>query len=115
VLTEHYAGAFPVWLAPVQVTCIPVADEFHDYLAEVAAQLRAAGVRVAIDDSDDRFGRTIRNASQSKVPFTLIAAGEDRDAGAVSCRFRSGEQDNGVPAAEAVARIRDAIETKAQV
>ncbi|HJA59806.1 threonine--tRNA ligase [Brevibacterium sp. SMBL_HHYL_HB1] len=115
VLTEHYAGAFPVWLAPVQVTCIPVADEFNDYLAEVAAQLRAAGVRVEIDDSDDRFGKKIRNASKSKVPFTLIAGGEDRDAGAVSFRFRSGEQDNGVPVAEAVARILDAIETKAQV
>ena len=115
VLTEHYAGAFPIWLAPVQVTCIPVADEFNDYLAEVAAQLRAAGVRVEIDDSDDRFGKKIRNASKSKVPFTLIAGGEDRDAGAVSFRFRSGEQDNGVPVAEAVARILDAIETKAQV
>nr|WP_216630020.1 threonine--tRNA ligase [Brevibacterium renqingii] len=115
VLTEHYAGAFPAWLAPVQVTCIPVAEEFNDYLAEVAAQLRAAGVRVEIDDSDDRFGKKIRNASKSKVPFTLIAGGEDRDAGAVSFRFRSGEQDNGVPVAEAVRRILDAIETKAQV
>ncbi|KAB1949535.1 MAG: threonine--tRNA ligase [Brevibacterium sp.] len=115
VLTEHYAGAFPVWLAPVQVTCIPVADEFNDYLAEVADQLRAAGVRVEIDDSDDRFPKKIRNASKSKVPFTLIAGGEDRDAGAVSFRFRSGEQENGVPVAEAVRRILDTIETKAQV
>ncbi|UVI34534.1 threonine--tRNA ligase [Brevibacterium spongiae] len=115
VLTEHYAGAFPVWLAPVQVTCIPVAEEFNDYLAEVAAQLRAVGVRVEIDDSDDRFPKKIRNASKSKVPFTLIAGGEDRDAGAVSFRFRSGEQDNGVAVAEAVRRILDAIETKAQV
>ncbi|WP_426936261.1 threonine--tRNA ligase [Brevibacterium sp. LE-L] len=115
VLTEHYAGAFPVWLAPVQVTCIPVAEEFNDYLVEVAEQLRAAGVRVEIDDSDDRFGKKIRNASKSKVPFTLIAGGEDREASAVSFRFRSGEQDNGVPVAEAVRRILDAIETKAQV
>ncbi len=115
VLTEHYAGAFPVWLAPVQVTCIPVADEFNDYLAEVADQLRKAGVRVEIDDSDDRFPKKIRNASKSKVPFTLIAGGEDRDAGAVSFRFRSGEQENGVPVAEAVRRILDSIETKAQV
>lgn len=115
VLTEHYAGAFPVWLAPVQVTCIPVADEFNDYLAEVADQLRAAGVRVEIDDSDDRFPKKIRNASKSKVPFTLIAGGEDRDAGAVSFRFRSGAQENGVPVAEAVRRILDTIETKAQV
>ncbi len=115
VLTEHYAGAFPVWLAPVQVTCIPVADEFNDYLAEVADQLRRSGVRVEIDDSDDRFPKKIRNASKSKVPFTLIAGGEDRDAGAVSFRFRNGEQENGVPVAEAVRRILDAIETKAQV
>ncbi len=115
VLTEHYAGAFPAWLAPVQVTCIPVADEFNDYLAEVADQLRRSGVRVEIDDSDDRFPKKIRNASKSKVPFTLIAGGEDRDAGAVSFRFRSGEQENGVPVAEAVRRILDTIETKAQV
>ncbi|SDS62519.1 threonyl-tRNA synthetase [Brevibacterium siliguriense] len=115
VLTEHYAGAFPVWLAPVQVTCIPVADEFNDYLAEVADQLRKAGVRVELDDSDDRFPKKIRNASKSKVPFTLIAGGEDRDAAAVSFRFRSGEQENGVPVAEAVRRILDSIETKAQV
>ncbi|NNV09753.1 threonine--tRNA ligase, partial [Geobacillus sp. MMMUD3] len=105
VLTEHYAGAFPVWLSPVQVTAIPVADEFNDYLYEVAVKLRAAGVRVEVDDSDDRFPKKIRNASKSKVPFVLIAGGEDRDAGAVSFRFRDGEQDNGVPVAEAIERI----------
>ena len=115
VLIEHYAGAFPVWLAPVQVTCIPVAEEFNDYLAEVAAQLKAAGVRVEIDDSDDRFPKKIRNASKSKVPFVLIAGGDDRDANAVSFRFRNGEQDNGVSVAEAVSRIVESIETKAQV
>ncbi|MDN5738509.1 MAG: His/Gly/Thr/Pro-type tRNA ligase C-terminal domain-containing protein, partial [Brevibacterium aurantiacum] len=115
VLIEHYAGAFPVWLAPVQVTCIPVAEEFNDYLAEVAAQLKAAGVRVEIDDSDDRFPKKIRNASKSKVPFVLIAGGDDRDANAVSFRFRDGEQDNGVSVAEAVSRIVESIETKAQV
>ena len=115
VLIEHYAGAFPVWLAPVQVTCIPVAEEFNDYLAEVAAQLKAAGVRVEIDDSDDRFPKKIRNASKSKVPFVLIAGGDDRDANAVSFRFRNGEQDNGVSVAEAVTRIVESIETKAQV
>ncbi|RAF66815.1 threonine--tRNA ligase, partial [Burkholderia multivorans] len=113
--TEHYAGAFPVWLSPVQVTAIPVADEFNDYLYEVAVKLRAAGVRVEVDDSDDRFPKKIRNASKSKVPFVLIAGGEDRDAGAVSFRFRDGEQDNGVPVAEAIERIVEAIETKAQV
>ncbi|WP_309130097.1 threonine--tRNA ligase [Brevibacterium sp.] len=115
VLTEHYAGAFPVWLSPVQVTCIPVAEEFNDYLAEVAGKLKDAGVRVEVDDSDDRFPKKIRNASKSKVPFTLIAGGDDRDAGAVSFRFRNGEQDNGVPVDEAISRILKAIETKAQV
>ncbi|MDN5910747.1 MAG: His/Gly/Thr/Pro-type tRNA ligase C-terminal domain-containing protein, partial [Brevibacterium sp.] len=89
--------------------------EFNDYLAEVATQLRAAGVRVEIDDSDDRFPKKIRNASKSKVPFVLIAGGEDRDANAVSFRFRNGEQDNGVSVAEAVTRIVESIETKAQV
>jgi len=115
VLTEHYAGAFPVWLAPVQVTCLPVAEEFSPYLHEVAEKLRARGVRVEVDDSDDRFPKKIRNASKSKVPYTLIAGGDDRDAGAVSFRFRDGSQDNGVAVDEAIERIVEAIETKAQV
>ncbi|MCT1828518.1 threonine--tRNA ligase [Brevibacterium luteolum] len=115
VLTEHYAGAFPVWLAPVQVTCVPVAEEFSPYLHEVAAKLRARGVRVEIDDSDDRFPKKIRNASKSKVPYTLIAGGDDRDAGAVSFRLRDGSQDNGVAVDEAIERIVEAIEMKAQV
>ena len=115
VLTEHYAGAFPVWLSPVQVTCVPVAEEFSPYLREVADRLRARGVRVEVDDSDDRFPKKIRNASKSKVPYTLIAGGEDRDAQAVSFRFRDGSQHNGVPIDEAIAQIVEAIETKAQV
>ncbi|MCT1690189.1 threonine--tRNA ligase [Brevibacterium sp. p3-SID960] len=115
VLTEHYAGAFPVWLAPVQVTCVPVAEEFSGYLHEVAEKLRARGVRVEVDASDDRFPKKIRNASKSKVPYTLIAGGEDRDAGAVSFRFRDGSQDNGVAVDEAIERIVEAIETKVQV
>ena len=115
ILTEHYAGAFPVWLAPVQVKLIPVAEPFVDYLADVAAQLRAQGVRVELDASDERFPKKIRNASKEKVPFTLIAGGEDADAGAVSFRFRDGSQDNAVPVADAVARIVAAVRTKAQV
>jgi len=115
VLLEHYAGAFPVWLAPVQVKLVPVADAFNDYLANVASQLRAQGVRVELDSSDERFPKKIRNASKEKVPFVLIAGGEDADAGAVSFRFRDGSQDNGVPVADAVARIVDSIRTKAQV
>lgn len=109
VLTEHYAGAFPAWLAPVQVRCVPVADAFNDYLDSVADKLRAEGVRVEVDKSDDRFPKKIRNASKDKVPFTLIAGGEDMEAGAVSFRMRDGSQDNGVAVDEAVARIVDHI------
>ena len=115
VLTEHYAGAFPVWLSPVQATLVPVADEFDDYCHDIAQKLKARGVRVEVDTSDDRFPKKIRNASKSKVPYTLIAGGEDRDAGAVSFRFRDGSQDNGVPVDEAVERIVKAIEERAQV
>ncbi|WP_124054895.1 threonine--tRNA ligase [Arcanobacterium ihumii] len=109
VLTEHYAGAFPAWLAPVQVRCVPVADAFDSYLDDVAAKLRSHGVRVEVDKSDDRFPKKIRNASKDKVPFTLIAGGEDVEAGAVSFRMRDGSQDNGVPVEEAVSRIVDQI------
>jgi threonyl-tRNA synthetase len=115
VLTEHYAGHFPPWLAPVQVVGIPVADEFSGYLHDVAAKLRSHGVRVTIDDSDDRMQKKIRKHTMDKVPFQLIAGGEDRDAGAVSFRYRNGQQDNGVPIDEAVERILEAIRTKAQV
>ena len=109
VLTEHYAGAFPAWLAPVQVRLVPVAEVFDDYVDDVAARLRAKGVRVEVDHSDDRFGKKIRNASKDKIPFTLIAGGEDEQAGAVSFRFRDGEQTNGVPVAQAVEHIRQVI------
>ena len=112
VLTEHYAGAFPAWLAPVQVLGVPVAEEFNDHLADVGARLRAHGIRVELDFSDDRFGKKIRNASRSKVPFILIAGGEDRDAGAVSFRFRDGSQLNGVPVEQAVERIRAHIASR---
>ncbi|WP_127842128.1 threonine--tRNA ligase [Actinomyces wuliandei] len=109
VLTEHYAGAFPAWLAPVQVRLIPVAEAFDDYVGSVAARLREHGIRVEVDTSDDRFGKKIRNASKEKVPFTLIAGGEDAQAGAVSFRFRDGGQTNGVPVDQAVAHIASVI------
>ncbi len=112
VLTEHYAGAFPAWLAPVQVRCIPVADAFNDYLGDVAAKLREQGIRVEVDTSSDRFGKKIRNASTEKIPFVLIAGGEDAEAGAVSFRFRDGHQDNGIAIDEAVARIVEAVRTR---
>lgn len=115
VLTEHYAGHFPPWLAPVQVVGIPVADEFSEYLHEIAKQLRAHGVRITIDDSDDRMQKKIRNHTLAKVPFQLIAGGEDRDAGAVSFRYRDGSQENGIKVADAIKRILDAINSKQQV
>ncbi len=105
VLTEHYAGAFPAWLAPVQVRLVPVAEAFGDYVDDVAARLRDRGVRVEVDHSDDRFGKKIRNAAKEKVPYTLIVGGEDVEAGAVSFRFRDGTQENGVVVDQAIERI----------
>ncbi|MCL1900284.1 MAG: threonine--tRNA ligase, partial [Promicromonosporaceae bacterium] len=115
VLIEHYAGQFPVWLAPVQVRAVPVAEAFDDYLKAIVAQLKARGIRAEVDLTDDRFPKKIRNASKSKVPFTLIAGGEDAEAGAVSFRYRDGRQDNGVPVAEAIERIVAAVESHEQV
>ncbi|XKH56187.1 threonine--tRNA ligase [Citricoccus nitrophenolicus] len=112
VLTEHYAGSFPAWLAPEQVVAIPVAEAFNDYLAEVVTQLKAQGIRARLDDGSDRFPKKIRTASKEKVPFVLIAGGEDAEAGAVSFRFRDGSQDNGVPVSEAVERIVNAVRNR---
>ncbi|HEV7726034.1 MAG TPA: threonine--tRNA ligase [Modestobacter sp.] len=105
VLTEHYAGAFPAWLAPVQVVGIPITDEQVPYLTDVARQLRQRGIRVEVDDSDDRMQKKIRTASKQKVPFVLIAGATDAEAGAVSFRYRDGSQRNGVPVAEAVEQV----------
>ena len=115
VLTEHYAGAFPVWLSPVQVLGVPVAEEYHEYLSGVLGGLAAQGVRVELDASDDRFPKKIRNASKSKVPYVLIAGEDDRAAGAVSFRYRDGSQKNGVPVADAAAEILAAIRERRQV
>nr|WP_270626927.1 threonine--tRNA ligase [Varibaculum timonense] len=112
VLLEHYAGAFPAWLAPIQVRCVPVAEAFNDYLEDVASQLRALGVRAEVDTSDDRFGKKIRNASKDKIPFTLIAGGEDAEAGAVSFRYRDGSQENAIPIAQAITKITQAIKER---
>ncbi|SDO56477.1 threonine--tRNA ligase [Geodermatophilus sp. DSM 45219] len=113
VLTEHYAGAFPAWLAPVQVVGIPVTDEQVPYLADVALRLRGKGIRVEVDDSDDRMQKKIRTASKQKVPFVLIAGATDAEAGAVSFRFRDGSQHNGVPVEQAVAAIADWVAGRA--
>ncbi|WP_026543705.1 threonine--tRNA ligase [Arthrobacter sp. 35/47] len=114
VLTEHYAGAFPAWLAPVQVRAIPVADAFNDYLFDVADKLKAEGIRAEVDITSDRFPKKIRTASKEKVPFVLIAGGDDADAGAVSFRFRDGSQENQVPVDEAVKRIVEAVRNREQ-
>jgi threonyl-tRNA synthetase len=112
ILTEHYAGAFPAWLAPVQVVGIPIADEHVPHLREVAAALRAKGVRIDVDESDDRMQKKIRTHTTQKVPFLLLAGGNDVESGAVSFRFRDGGQVNGVPVAEAVAAIESWIDRR---
>ena len=112
VLTEHYAGAFPAWLAPVQVVAIPVAEAFNDYMFDVVAKLKEAGIRAEVDISSDRFPKKIRTASKDKIPFVLIAGGDDADANAVSFRFRDGSQDNGVAVDEAVRRIVEAVRNR---
>ena len=115
VLLEHYAGAFPPWLAPVQVVAIPVTDGHNDYLQDVAAQLRARGIRVEVDTADDRMQKKIRNAQRAKVPYMLIAGDEDVAAGAVSFRYRDGTQKNGVLVADAVEEIAQAVSDRVQV
>ena len=115
VLLEHYAGAFPPWLAPVQVVGIPVTDSHVDYLDQVAASLRAEGVRVEVDSSDDRMQKKIRNAQKLKIPYMLIAGDEDVAAGAVSFRYRDGTQRNGIPVSEAIAEIVEAVRTRLQI
>ncbi len=115
VLTEHYAGHFPPWLSPVQVVGIPVADEFAPYLSDIIAQLKAKGVRATVDLSDDRMQKKIRNHTKDKVPFQLIAGGDDRDGGSVSFRYRDGTQVNGVLVKDAIEQIVSAIANKEQV
>jgi len=115
ILVEHYAGAFPPWLAPVQVVGIPIADAHVPYLAKVAAQLREQGVRVEVDASDDRMQKKIRTAQRQKVPYMLIAGDDDVAAGGVSFRYRDGSQKNGVPVDEAVAEIVTAVRDRIQV
>jgi threonyl-tRNA synthetase len=115
VLLEHYAGALPPWLAPVQVTGIPISDAHVPYLAEIAAKLSARRIRVEVDDSADRMQKKIRNAQKQKVPFMLLAGDDDVAASAVSFRYRTGAQRNGVPIDEAIAEIVTAVETHTQV
>jgi threonyl-tRNA synthetase len=115
VLTEHYSGAFPPWLAPVQAIGIPVADTFGDYLGEVIVQMRKAGIRAELDSSDDRMQKKVRNAQMQKIPFMVIAGEEDQKAGAVSFRYRNGEQKNGIPIQDAIAEIKKVVQERTQV
>jgi threonyl-tRNA synthetase len=115
VLTEHYSGAFPPWLAPVQAIAIPVAETYNDYLFDVVAQLKKAGIRADIDVSDDRMQKKVRNAQLQKIPFMLIAGEEDMQAGAVSIRYRNGDQKNGLPIADVIAEISKVVSERSQV
>ncbi|MGP2436406.1 threonine--tRNA ligase [Streptomyces sp. JW3] len=115
VLLEHYAGAFPAWLAPVQALGIPIGDAHVPYLQEFAEKARAAGLRVEVDASSDRMQKKIRNAQKQKVPFMVIAGDEDMAAGAVSFRYRDGSQENGIPVEDAIAKIAKVVEDRAQV
>jgi len=115
VLTEHYSGAFPPWLAPVQAIGIPVADTFGDYLGDVIQQMRKAGIRAELDSSDDRMQKKVRNAQLQKIPFMVIAGEEDQKAGAVSFRYRNGEQKNGIPIKDAIAEIKKVVQERTQV
>ena len=115
VLTEHYSGAFPPWLAPVQVMGIPVAEAFNDHLVKVVKEMKAAGIRADIDLSDDRMQKKVRNAQMQKIPYMLIAGEEDVSSNAVSFRYRNGDQKNGVPIADAIAEILATIAERRQV
>jgi threonyl-tRNA synthetase len=115
VLTEHYAGAFPPWLAPVQVRAIPVADTFTPYLSEVVRQFKNAGIRADIDTSDDRMQKKVRNAQVEKIPFMMIAGDEDQKLKAVSFRYRNGEQKNQIPIGDAITEVLTAISDRRQI
>src|SRR5690242_20237525 len=115
VLTEHYAGAFPAWLAPVQVVGIPVRADHVEYLTSFTDRLKKQGIRVEVDDSDERMQKKIRTAQQQKVPFMAIAGDQDVADGTVSFRYRDGSQRNGVPLDEAVAHVVDVVRTRVNV
>lgn len=115
VLLEHYSGAFPPWLSPVQVVGIPVASTHNDYLLDLAARLRTYGIRVEVDISDERMQKKIRNAQSQKIPFMLIAGDEDISANAVSFRYRDGSQENGVPIEQAIEKILETVATRVQL
>ncbi|MGH3747115.1 MAG: His/Gly/Thr/Pro-type tRNA ligase C-terminal domain-containing protein, partial [Micromonosporaceae bacterium] len=112
ILTEHYAGAFPAWLAPVQAVCIPIRSDHVPYVSEFASSLREAGIRVDVDSSDDRMQKKIRNAQQQKIPFMIIAGDQDVADGTVSFRYRDGSQRNGVPLEEAREHVLEVVRSR---
>jgi len=115
VLTEHYAGAFPAWLAPVQVRGIPVAEAFEPYLAEIIKRFRSAGIRAEIDSSADRMQKKIRNAQLEKIPYMMIIGEEDQNNGTVSFRYRNGDQKNGIDIESAITEVLNNIKSKTQI
>jgi threonyl-tRNA synthetase len=115
VLTEHYAGAFPAWLAPVQVRGIPVAEAFEPYLAEIIKGFRSAGIRAEMDSSADRMQKKIRNAQLEKIPFMMIIGEEDQSNGTVSFRYRNGDQKNGIAIESAINEVLENIKNKTQI
>jgi threonyl-tRNA synthetase len=115
VLTEHYAGAFPAWLAPVQVRGIPVAEAFQPYLAEVIKEFKKSGIRAEIDSSDDRMQKKIRNAQLEKIPYMMIIGEEDQAAGTVSFRYRNGDQKNGIQISAAISEVMAAIKNRSKI
>jgi len=115
VLLEHYAGAFPAWLAPVQAVGIPIGDAHVEYLQTFAAEAKKKGLRVEVDASSDRMQKKIRTAQKQKVPFMILVGDEDMNAGTVSFRYRDGSQENGIPRDEALAKLVDVVERRVQV
>jgi threonyl-tRNA synthetase len=115
VLLEHYAGAFPAWLAPVQAVGIPIGDAHVEYLREFAGEAKRKGLRVEVDASSDRMQKKIRNAQKMKTPFMIIVGDEDMHAGTVSFRYRDGSQENGIPRDQALAKLVDVVERRVQV
>ena len=112
ILIEHYAGAFPFWLSPVQIKVIPVAEAFDDYAAEIAGRLKAAGFRVETDLSDDRMNAKIRNAQKSKIPCMLILGDKEKESGTVSIRYRDGRQINGIAVRDLIDELNAAVAEK---
>jgi threonyl-tRNA synthetase len=115
VLIEHYGGAFPVWLSPVQATVIPIADRHVEAARAVVEQLKAAGLRIELDDSAERMQARIRNAQLQKIPYMLVIGDREAADGTVNVRLRTGEQRGTTPVAEFIAYTKDVIARRALI